>query len=233
MNPHKAGVVILAAGISERMKTLKAFLPFDEHTSFIGKIISTYYDWGCNEIVVVANNDSAGLFKRSVPEIGNVTLVRNDHLEYERFYSVKLGLGSIHTSDYCFIQNIDNPFINGDILDMMFEQRTPEAFIAPVYDDKGGHPVLLNRRSMDHIRNYPLNNANLNDVLKEMNCRKVQMKDDRILININNKTDYINFFKTSETQKIVPLSFRRGGRGKVLKPGNELIRIFNYGLYFR
>lgn len=190
MNPHETGVVILAAGISERMKTLKALLQFDEHNSFISKIISTYLNWGCKEIVVVTNEKSAMLFKSSVPEIGNVTLVINDHLEYERFYSVKLGLGAIHTSDYCFIQNIDNPFIDSQILDLLYEHRSDERYISPVFQNKGGHPVLLNRGNINRICNWYDNSANFKEVLNTMECVTVEMPDDRVLININSPEEY-------------------------------------------
>lgn len=190
MNPREAGVVILAAGISERMKTLKALLPFDEHTTFIGKIISTYHHWGCKEIVVVINNVAAGLFQRSVPEIENVILVVNDHLEYERFYSVKLGLGAIHTSDYCFIQNIDNPFIDAQILDLLYDHRSTEKYVSPVFKNKGGHPVLLNRGNINRICNWNENSANFKEVLDTMKCVNVEMPDDRVLININSPEEY-------------------------------------------
>lgn len=190
MNFRETGVVILAAGKSERMKTLKAFLPFDEHTTFIRKIISTYHNWGCKEIVVVTNEKSAILFKSSEPEIGNVTIVINDHLEYERFYSVKLGLGAIHTSSFCFIQNIDNPFIDSQILDILYDHRSTEKYISPVFENKGGHPVLLNRGNMNRISNWSGNSANFKEVLNTMECVNVEMPDDRVMININSPEEY-------------------------------------------
>jgi CTP:molybdopterin cytidylyltransferase MocA len=190
MNSHKPGVVILAAGTSERMKTLKALLPFDDHASFIGKIISTYHNWKSKEIVVVTNEKSAILFKSSVPEIGNATLVINDHLGYERFYSVKLGLGAIHTSDYCFIQNIDNPFIDAQILDLLYKHRSNVKYVSPVFKNQGGHPVLLNRENMNRICNWKENTANFKEVLNTMECVNVEMSDDRVLININSPEEY-------------------------------------------
>jgi CTP:molybdopterin cytidylyltransferase MocA len=190
MNPDKTGVVILAAGKSERMKTLKALLSFDKHRSFLGKIISTYHNWGCNEIVVVTNDKAAVLLKRSVPGIGNVTLVINDHLEYERFYSVKLGLGAIRSSSFCFIQNVDNPFIDSQILDLLYQHRSTEKYVSPVFGNKGGHPVLLNRENMNRICNWNENSANFKDVLNTMESLNVEMPDDRVLININSPAEY-------------------------------------------
>jgi molybdenum cofactor cytidylyltransferase len=193
MNPHKAGVVILAAGKSERMKSLKGLLSFDKRRSFIGKIISVYQNWGCKEIIVVTNEMATAMFKRSVPETGNVTLIINDHLEYERFYSVKLGLAAIRTSEYCFIQNVDNPFIDSQILELIYAHRSDEKYVSPVFKNKGGHPVLLNRKNMKDICNGNDNSANFKDVLKTMECLNVEMPDDRVLININSPEEYNKF----------------------------------------
>ena len=107
MKPRKAGVVILAAGRSERMKEMKAFLPYDKNKRFIDKIISTYSEWGCTEIVVVTNAEAMQRMKLTGMVPSTVSMVVNDHVEFERFYSVKLGLGAIRRSSFCFIQNVD------------------------------------------------------------------------------------------------------------------------------
>ena len=185
-----AGVVILAAGSSERMKSPKAFLAFDDHSTFIEQIISTYYNWGSREIAVVVNRENEKVLKnlKSIPP--QVVVVTNNRPEYERFFSVKLGIGAIQTSGYCFIQNVDNPFIDGEILDLLYQNKSSFEYVLPVYNNKGGHPVLLNRKNMNYIRNWPVNNSNLKDVLHEMKGKRVVMKDDKVLININQETDY-------------------------------------------
>lgn len=195
MNSPRTGVVILAAGFSERMKTLKALLPFDEHTSFIGKIISTYHNWGCNEIVVVTNPEAFQQMKQIGMFLSKVTMVVNDHLEFERFYSVKLGLGTIRSSSFCFIQNVDNPFIDSQILDLLYEQKSDEKYVSPVFENKGGHPVLLNRGNINRICIWKDNSANFKDVLNTMECLSVEMPDDRVLININSPEEYKKIIK--------------------------------------
>jgi CTP:molybdopterin cytidylyltransferase MocA len=194
MNPRDTGVVILAAGRSERMKELKAFLPDKEKVTFIEKILSTYSDWGCSEIVVVTNKEACDRMNNAGIIPSNVKMVINEHLEFERFYSVKLGLGAIHTSSFCFIQNVDNPFIDSQILDLLYEHRSNEKYVSPVFENKGGHPVLLNRQNINQICNWNENSTNFKEVLDTMECVKVGMADDRVLININNLEDYKRFF---------------------------------------
>jgi CTP:molybdopterin cytidylyltransferase MocA len=195
METREAAVVILAAGRSERMKEMKAFLLYEENNPFIKKIISTYSDWGCREIIVVTGREAAGGLGQLSRLPFNIKVVINDHLDYERFYSVKLGLREIITSRFCFIQNVDNPFIDENILDLIYKSRGPENYISPVFESKGGHPVLLNRQNMISICNWQDDSANFREVLNTMAGTEVEMPDDRVLININSPEDYKAFFK--------------------------------------
>jgi len=193
MEPREAGVVILAAGRSERMKEIKAFLPFDENKRFLEKILSTYSGWGCSEIVVVTNAEAMQRMKLARLVLSTMTLVINDHLEFERFYSVKLGLAAIRSS-FCFLQNVDNPFIDSQTLDHLYAHRSNNRYVSPTFRGKGGHPVLLNRENINQISNWPENSANFKEVLSRMKCQNIEMPDDKVLININSPEEYQSFF---------------------------------------
>lgn len=195
MEPHDAAVVILAAGRSERMKELKAFLPFNHHVRFIEQIHSAYSGWGCSEIIVVISPEALQWMNQTKMNLPGVTLVVNDQPEHERFYSVKLGIKAVGNASYCFIHNVDNPFIDTQILDMLYTQRSNDQYISPVFEHKGGHPVLLNRKNMAFILHYPDKSANMKVVLNEMDCKKVEMQNDTTLININSPEQYLRFFQ--------------------------------------
>ncbi len=195
---ENAGALILAAGLSKRMKYYKPLLPFDDKYTFIEKIIFIFHDWGCCEIMVVVNEE---VFKicRSFKNIpGEVTFIINHHLEYDRFFSVKLGLDKMGKSEYCFIHNADNPFITNEILDILYAARSPGEFISPVYKGIGGHPVLINRKNMNYLVNYPKNDANLKEVMREMKCKKVLVNDNAILVNINDREEYDKFINSKK-----------------------------------
>lgn len=210
MKPEEVGVVVLAAGRSERMKEFKALLRFDGKERFLERIMSVYSGWGCREIVVVTNQEllremqneegrgerqgEDGVEGHRAERPGLVRLVINDHLEFERFYSVKLGLGAIRKSKFCFIQNVDNPFIDKAVLDQIYLHRSEEAYVSPAYRGKGGHPVLLNREQISRIAQWPKDDANLKEVLGSWECLHVDMPDDRVLVNINSMEEYQRFF---------------------------------------
>jgi molybdenum cofactor cytidylyltransferase len=195
MNTKNTAAVILAAGESKRMNTAKALLQFNKDITFIEKIVNTYSQWGCKEIVVVTSLSLSGKLKIMIELLPLVRIVVNGHPEFERFYSVKLGLGAIHSSSYCFIQNVDNPFIDTQILDLIYEQRSNEKYISPVYKNKGGHPVLLNLNNISRICNWSVDSANFKNVLSTMESLNVEMPDGRVLININSPEEYQSFFK--------------------------------------
>lgn len=153
-----------------------------------------YFKWGCSEIIVVVNQEIAASVKQLELMPPGVSLIINDHLELERFYSLKLGLEALKSSGYCFFQNADNPFIDHAVLNALYENKSDDAFVSPVFGGKGGHPVLLNRKNMDLIRNYPVNDGNLKSVMSTMDCKKVEMPDNKVLININSPEEYERFF---------------------------------------
>ena len=187
-------VIILAAGRSERMKEFKALLPFEGKTRFLDKILQTYSNWGCQEIVVVTNPEAFTEMKKLEMIPFKVKVVINDRLELERFYSVKLGLSALTDTAFCFLQNVDNPFIDESILDTIYQNRSHGAYVSPVFNHKGGHPVLLNRQGIKTIYEWRDLAANLKDVLHSMEGRTVEMPDNRILININSPEEYKRYF---------------------------------------
>ena len=190
MKRENVGALILAAGSSSRMGTPKAFLPFDEKSNFLEKICSTYIEWGCNKVVVVINEASQKKVRITGDHDQTVTIVVNDHPEFERFYSVKLGLQKMTKSDFCFIQNVDNPFLTHTILNNLYRARSNEAYVVPTFGNKGGHPILLNKKTILYLSSFPDNAANLRQVLGEVPCKKVMEKDSHILVNINESDEY-------------------------------------------
>jgi CTP:molybdopterin cytidylyltransferase MocA len=190
----KVNALILAAGNSSRMNAPKPFLNFDQTTTFIEKIITTYQQFGCDEIVIVANTESIETIRKFQTE--NITIVKNENLELERFYSVILGFQKMKDCDFCFLQDADNPFISKDILTYVFSENLPDQYIIPSYKGKGGHPVLLPESIIIDLKKYQKQNATLKEFLSEYKNYKLEIPNKDILININTPEDY-NFYFNS------------------------------------
>ncbi len=199
-DPTNTSVVILAAGFSSRMKQAKFALKFDEKRTFLEKIVQEYNVFGCKEIIVVMNSEGITLkdqLNLSFP--GNVKIVLNKYPERERFYSLQTGLRTIKDSSYVFIQNIDNPFVDQDILISLYEQREKADYIAPTFKAKGGHPILISNLISDKIIKEVNYNINLKEYLKNFTKLRMQMKSETILFNINNEQDYQKTIKNGNS----------------------------------
>src|SRR3989339_250483 len=122
-------------------------------------------------------------------------LMNTGNLEYERFYSIKLGLEKIGKCDFCFIQNIDNPFVNKSVLNKLYENKSKNGGIIPVIQDKGGHPVLLGSEVISYIVRTKELNLNFKEVINEFPGNRVEVADNSILININSLEEYQKYFK--------------------------------------
>lgn len=196
-NEYKSvGAVILAAGFSSRMKMQKSFLKYDDNRVFIQKIIDNFLEFGCHNISITYNatllgwSDIQNYFK----ENQSIHFVPNQYPEYERFYSIKTGLNCISDSHYSFIQNVDNPFIESNILNAIYKNRTEIGFTVPVYNGKGGHPILLAQDTIIKIREEKENNLNFKEFLGTFYRKNVEVETDKIHININTEEDYNNYF---------------------------------------
>ncbi|RPH30046.1 MAG: hypothetical protein EHM93_16400 [Bacteroidales bacterium] len=184
-------VVILASGLSERMGEPKALLRWDSSTTFIEKIIVEYSNAGCSEIICVINKKIEPLCKNlKLPS--NVKFAMNLYPEWGRFYSIKIGTQGV-LNDYCFIQNVDNPFVSFEIIKKIFAERNSEAWCSPVYKEKGGHPIMLPKKIIQKLPQINDNDMSLAEFLKPFKRINIETQSDLILRNLNNPEDYARF----------------------------------------
>ncbi|MFC2131414.1 NTP transferase domain-containing protein [Bacteroidota bacterium] len=194
---NQVAVVILAAGESNRMNTPKPFLRFDAKRVFIDKIIDEYRQFGCSRIVVTINKKHTEWISYIAAKSSSdsIIFIENNHPEYERFYSVKLGLQNIDDVDFSFIHNIDNPFIDQEILNNIYEFKSDGGYVVPNYLDKGGHPILLHREAINKIISETNNSVNLKNILSSLKRINCDSGSDKVLININTQDDYEKYFQ--------------------------------------
>jgi len=188
--------VILAAGSSGRMGTDKAFLSYDHNHTFIEKIIEEHILAGCQKIVIISNEINNNAILEIAKKINDVTIeiVINKHLDFERFYSIKLGIEANKMYGGCFIHNCDNPFPKAQMFNEMIYLLNDDNFVVPVYKSMGGHPILLGKRVMREIINENENNCNFKLFLRKFEFVNHETNDDRILININTPEEYHKYF---------------------------------------
>ena len=185
-----SAVVILAAGLSGRMGMPKHLLQFSEGLTFLEHIVDVYQKFHVSEIIIVVNpsaNVSPDIFRN--PD--SIRIVINKDPDEGRYSSIQLGINVLDTN--VFIQNVDNPFVNIGLLMSLTKGLKDFDYAVPVYEGRGGHPILLSANILDRLR-LSESSSRFNDVLKSFNRKNVEMNDPYIHANINTSSDYKKYF---------------------------------------
>ena len=195
-------VIILAGGKSKRMGQPKAFLKFDKNRTFIDKITDEYINAGVHKIILVINafalNSENEIILSNLDK--SITIIYNRNTEKGRLYSLSLGLAELDTIKDCFIQNIDNPFVNSSLLKKMIPLISIDSYVSPTYNKKGGHPILISKSICDSISITDDSSITLRDKLEKFN-RIVIPVNEEVLININTVEEYTNYFSKKPSNK--------------------------------
>ncbi len=197
---QSVSAVILAAGNSSRMNYPKPFLPFDDKSNFIEKIIDTYIAAGVSDIILMINADIERRMKLMLSnsyQSQKIELVVNRFPGRGRFYSIQLGLKSAKSS-FCFLQNIDTPFISMPLLNEIMKAVTSSNYAVPAFQDKEGHPVLLSNEIVKHLLLLKGDEHNLRNELNYFSKIKVNWPHEDILANINTREEYMKYFLESD-----------------------------------
>lgn len=190
--------IILSGGLSLRMHAHKALLRFSETENFLQHIINVYKNAGIQNIIVVknANISLAGLDT-------DVQAIENASPEKGRLFSIRLGLTATRGSKYCFVHNIDNPFVTEELLEDLYAARESADYISPEYDHKGGHPILISKPVINKILGITRYDIPVNEFLGMFIRRRLAVMDESCLVNINEPSDYERFIKWSiKTQAV-------------------------------
>jgi len=189
-------VLILAAGKSNRMKFPKPFLNWDEKYSFLEYLCFTYSKADCKQIIIVLNIEGKKYFSEnnySLPD--NCKIVLNTKLDLGRFYSLRLGLMQLEKKQPAFVQNIDNPFVTTELLNMLKDNCPQEGYSVAGFDGKRGHPIFLSKKVIFKIISETNNETNLRQFLSSFPAKLINSDDERVLVNINTMEEYKKYFR--------------------------------------
>lgn len=151
----KTGAVIVAAGMSSRMKTFKPMLKLRDSTIIKTAIFSLQLA-GVGEIVVVTGNNS-GILTEHLSPTGVTCLYNSQYETTEMFDSAKIGLNYLKDRcDRIFFLPGDVPLFSGRSLASMADQMSHSGckILMPVHGGKMGHPILINSGAVPFLIDY-------------------------------------------------------------------------------
>jgi molybdenum cofactor cytidylyltransferase len=135
--------ILLAAGKSSRMGAFKPLLPFGGRL-VIEACVSNLLDGGVAEVVVVVGHRAHEVRDRLayLP----VRFAVNADSGSEMGVSIARGVEQLSSdAEAVFIALVDQPAIPPEIITFLIAERarTGARLIVPVYEGRGGHPVLI------------------------------------------------------------------------------------------
>ncbi|MCB9363401.1 MAG: NTP transferase domain-containing protein [Flavobacteriales bacterium] len=192
---NNIAVIILAGGHSSRMGYPKPWLKNDDNVTFLSEIITSYKQFGINEVIVVLNEKFTTREWENELLISseNATIIKNNLVDKGRLHSLQLGLNH-SSSDFNIIHNVDNPFVEYKVLAKLLTDIENQEIIIPTYNNKGGHPVIISKNVKNEITNNYNEYSTLKDVFFKFKKKYVDVNSNTILININTPKDLESLF---------------------------------------
>jgi molybdenum cofactor cytidylyltransferase len=191
--------VILAAGASSRMGTIKALLDAGAGESFLDHLAGVFLDAGCAVYAVLG--EDAGPIARASRRGSEITFVLNPDPSRGQLSSLQCGLRAAMTgADAIFFTPVDAPGISPQTVLVLQNFLAGMDFAIPIYEGKRGHPVLLRTSCAAEFLN-PSEGASARDILhaRRASTRFVEVLDPGILEDIDDPATYENWRSSPAT----------------------------------
>lgn len=187
----KIGAVIVAGGLSSRMRDFKPLLPIGDKV-MIEMTIRNFQLLGVDEIVVVTGYRSDDI-KNKLSNYKIQFVYNSNYRKTQMFDSVVLGLNEIKSKvDIVFVSPADSPFVQQFTLKAMLEEMEKNKLnlIQPSYEEKDGHPLLLNRRGIEEVLNHDGKVGLQGAIAKMDNILNKSFVDPGIILDADTPEDY-------------------------------------------
>lgn len=149
------GAIILAAGLSSRMKDFKPLLYVDGNTAIEG-LAESIRVGGLEDVTVVTGHNRE-LLKPVIDKMG-AKEAYNEAYESGMFSSVKAGLNEARGSEKkgYILMPVDCPLVSAAVMRAVMSEAmvSPDSFIVPTYEGKKGHPLYVPTEFIDEILSF-------------------------------------------------------------------------------
>jgi CTP:molybdopterin cytidylyltransferase MocA len=187
----RIAAIILAAGCSSRMGTLKPILKLGKQT-ILKRAISLFQDFGLEDVIVVVGHRANELISQ-VEECG-ARAITNEQFERGMFSSVQAGVNALRPeSEAFFVLPADIPLVRTqtirDLLGAYLGGNSKIVF--PTYLGKRGHPPLISASYRNEILSYSGGDGLRGFFRKhDRDSEQVEVADEMILFDLDTPADY-------------------------------------------
>ena len=189
---RRVGAIVLAAGQSKRMGSQKMVLPWGDKT-IIRQVCQQVCASPVHDVVVITGENDA-LVREQLDGL-RLRVVNNPRAaQGEMLSSLQTGVDALWgTCEACLVVLGDQPTIQQEIINRVLSAYTQGLgrIIAPSYNKRRGHPLLIDRAFWTDLKNLPKNKAP-RDLLRanENAVYHLEVDTDSILRDIDTPEDY-------------------------------------------
>lgn len=198
----KTGAVIVAAGMSTRMKQFKPLMRIGTRT-MAEQVIETFRQAGIREIVLVTGYQ-AHLLESSLRDTGVTFLDNHQYASTQMFDSAKIGLEYLKDRcDRVFFCPGDIPSFLPSTVSAL--ERQEGDVILPVCQGTSGHPVLIRAALIPEILNYQGTHGlkGALHTLPNLTRVRVEVADTAITMDADTKEDFQRLLDLERKRKEV------------------------------
>jgi molybdenum cofactor cytidylyltransferase len=190
--------IMLAAGESSRMGSLKALLPWGE-TSLIEAQIEQIAKSQIGELVVVIGyqyeqlEPKLILMKNRFKHELNIAIMINSDYESGKTSSIRTGMTGIsNQSKGVVILGVDQP-VRTRSLEQLLSGLEEKAIHIPLFEGKKGHPPMYSRSYYHELGNVSEKNKGLREINHNHpnHIQFIEVHEPQVLLNLNTVEDYI------------------------------------------
>ena len=204
--------ILLAAGVSRRMGTLKALLDWQGRPLIMHQIVALR-EAGADEVVVVLGHRADELqarigANRDVYAAGGTRCVVNTHYAEGKTTSIKTGLRAISAnaerSGPILMLNVDQPRSSGVVRAVLDAHRCGDALITiPTFGGKGGHPIAVARSLYQELLEISEVTQGMRAVTQRHldETRRVEFDAPELLWDVNTPEQYRAALKASTSNR--------------------------------
>ena len=188
-----AAAILLAAGESRRMGSLKALLPWHGST-LLAHQIASLRQAGVDPVVVVLGHEAGRLKPEVEGKEGVIWRVNPDYLQ-GKTTSIKVGLNALAPGKLSaiLILNVDQPRSAETIRYLLLQHRQGgQSITIPRYRGKGGHPLVLDSALLEELKSIDEESLGVRAVVRRHQDATllVEMDTPEVLWDLNTPEQY-------------------------------------------
>ena len=183
--------ILLAAGISSRMGSIKALLPWENKT-LIEWQIEKIQESGIQEIIVVLGSNAEKI-KNKIKNL-DISIVLNPDYEKGKTTTIKKGLSGVkNTESDIMLLAVDQPR-HGWILKKVIDDhlRNKSLISCPVYKGSKGHPIIFQNKLRKELFEIEEKFQGIRKITTKYSdsVNTIEVDSDTVNIDINTPEEY-------------------------------------------